>query len=202
VPIELIDVISHLDFIFLTRACIMRATEPAFACGIACNEEEGYIFTGTSNGNITVIQVPSNSGEGINFDCTLSTSDYPVMALGSSTEIIAAGNDNGDVFGFSASSGTKFSRQCKFNGTGSPCTVVCVQNTTIYAAFSLGSIRVYNSVSSEMTIEVCEFPMFTVYVLFVYVSIYLFRQYGAGYRTCTVHLRDDRASIYSRHCEL
>ena len=135
----------------------MAILDPAFACGITSNNNEGFVFTGASNGNITVIEMsPSGSGggDGISFHSTLTTGNFPILCLGSSAEVIAGGNDNGDVFGFSALSGTKFSRKCKFNGMGSPCTAICVQSTTIFAAFSLGSIRVYNSELSEMTIEV------------------------------------------------
>lgn len=130
-----------------------NSNDPAFACGIASTDEEGFIFTGTSNGNITAIQLP-RSRDGFNFHSTLATSDYPIMALAASTEVIASGNDNGDIFGFSSTSGTKFARKCKFNGGGSPCTAICALNSTIFAGFSHGLIRVYDSVKSELTIEV------------------------------------------------
>jgi len=129
------------------------SNDPAFACGITSTGEEGFIFTGSSNGNITAIQL-ARSGDGFNFHSTLTTSNCPIMALAASPEIIASGNDNGDIFGFSATSGTKFARKCKFNGSGSPCTTICALNSTIYAGFSLGIIRVYNVERSELTIEV------------------------------------------------
>ena len=133
---------------------IYLISDPAFACGITSVSEEGVIFTGTSNGNITAILVPTASGEAISFHSTLATSDFPVLCLGASSEVIAAGNDNGDVFGFSSAAGTKFDRKCKFNGSGYPCTAVCVREDTVFAAFSLGNIRVYNTSQNELKIEV------------------------------------------------
>lgn len=129
-------------------------TEPAHACGIASNNEEGFVFTGTSTGNITVIQVPSGGGDNISFHSALPTNDFPICCLDSSSEIIASGNDNGDIFAFSAYSGQDFARKCKFNGSGYPCTSIGVQGCQIFSAFSLGNIRVYNTVENEIKIEV------------------------------------------------
>lgn len=135
-----------------------ESNEPAYACGIAspCEESssKGFIFTGTSNGTITAIQVPSASGEGISFHSTLSTIHSPVIALAASSDILASGNDNGDIFAFTTSSENKFARKCKFTGSGHPCTAIGVQDFTVFAGFSLGNIRVYNTLISELTIEV------------------------------------------------
>ena len=129
--------------------------DPAYACGVGSNSDEGFIFTGTSSGNITVLQVPPlGSGRDISFHSTIQTSDFPIFSLASSTELIATGNDNGDVFAFSASGGTEFARKCKFPGSGSPCTGIATQHNMVFAAFSLGNIKVYNTSRNELSMEV------------------------------------------------
>jgi len=125
----------------------------AFACGIA-SSSDGFIFTGTSSGTITVIHVPSGSGEGISFHSALPSSDFPVLALGASASVLACGNDNGDIFGFHPNAEADFARKCKFAGSGYPCTSIVVRDATIIAGFSLGNIRMYSATHNEMTLEV------------------------------------------------
>ena len=129
--------------------------DPSFACGIT-SSREGYIFTGSSSGNITVLHVPSSDGERISFHSTIPTNDFPILSMASSPSVLACGNDNGDIFGFELTRGTEFERICKFGGSGYPCTSLCMIYDNVFAGYSLGNIKVFNVASRELTIEVCQ----------------------------------------------
>lgn len=153
----LVYLADNLDLVFFLPIGVSAkedSIDPPYACGVASNSTDRFVFTGTSNGNITAILVPSSaSGRDATFHSTLPTSDFPIFCLASSYEIIAAGNDNGDVFAFS-NIGTDFAPKSTFNGSGYPCTSICAQGYNVFAAFSLGNIRVYDTSRDELKIEV------------------------------------------------
>jgi len=113
----------------------------------------GYICTGTSSGSVVVINVPARGGEGISFFDNLETKrDCPISTLASSSSVLAAGNDDGDVYIFDTSAGFECTR--KFMGSGFPCTSLCVKADLVIAAYSTGHIRLYRTALKEIAAEV------------------------------------------------
>jgi WD repeat-containing protein 54 len=99
-----------------------------------------------------VINVP-HGGEGITFFDSLETKESPISTLGSSIVLVAAGNDNGDIYGFDPNSA--FERVCRFVGSGFPCTSLVVKDDYIFAAFMNGKLRLYRvSPVQEMSVEI------------------------------------------------
>jgi WD40 repeat protein len=121
-----------------------------FSRGIA-SFDHGVLCVGNSQGLISIFRVPTRDGEGIEFEDSVETKSIPISALASSTRLLAAGNENGDIFGYNPHS--QFSKVCKCPGNGYPCTSIVTREDSIIAAFSSGHIRTYRASLGEIAIE-------------------------------------------------
>lgn len=101
---------------------------------------------------MVVMNVPSRGGEGITFFDSLDTVDSPISCLASSELVLAAGNDNGDIYCFDPNEA--FLKQATFEGEGFPCTAIAARDDSIVAGFSSGHIRVYSFFQREILVEV------------------------------------------------
>lgn len=145
-----INFFSFLYFTYFPNNIFLNL-ETHFSKGITATDNS-FICTGTSSGNVVVINVPSRGGEGISFFDSLETKESPISSLGSSIALVACGNDNGDIFGFDPNSA--FERVCRFSGIGFPCTSVAVKDDYIFASFMNGKIRLFRPSVQELSIEI------------------------------------------------
>lgn len=141
----------ELKFFLPLNSLSSSNSESYFSRGIA-GTSNGYICTGTSGGTVVLLNIPSRGGEGISFFDSLETRDCPILSLASSEILIAAGNDNGDIYCFDPNE--SFLKQCMFHGVGFPCTAIAGKEDTIVAGFSSGHIRVYNFFQKQQLVEV------------------------------------------------
>lgn len=123
--------------------------EDLFARGIAVLSD--LLCVGSSSGQLLVFD-----GKDGAFDLSLirrvDTGKSPICAISSFKDILASGNDCGDIYGFSLEQ--SFANVFTFFGAGSPCTTICQSDEWLFAGFSTGHIRVYRTDIMEMTFEI------------------------------------------------
>jgi hypothetical protein len=127
--------------------------EGDFLAGIA-SHESGWIYVGTSWGNICRFEVPGEDDDVIMHApigpmCNAST---PVCAAAASGDVLAYGNENGDVFFHTP--GSDGLQIFKVLGRGAAVTAMVCREWAVATALSTGTINVYRADESERVLEI------------------------------------------------
>ena len=129
-----------------------ESVEEKFMRGIASTPN--FLCVGTSIGTVHAFQVEHLGGDALELMLafSLEPDHHPVTSISSYENIIAAANDSGAIFGYSASEA--FLQIFSFSGYGFPCTSLVQRENVLFAAYSSGHIRVFRTDIQELAIEV------------------------------------------------
>jgi len=125
-----------------------------FLNGIA-SLSSGYIFVGSSIGKVHVLNIPADGGDFQELPAiSLGASKLPISAITASDDVVAYGNESGEVFFHKSNptSGFEFSFQ---GGTMGPAvTSMASMYSNVAVASTIGQIDVYNVVKEMRVISV------------------------------------------------
>jgi WD40 repeat protein len=132
---------EHMIFHYaLSSSLGTELEESRFMSGVASHAK--YLFGGCSTGNILVFDAGSSLKSGFPLLRCIDSDRAPVLAMASSSNYFAAGNDEGNIFIYTTNN---LELSTRMQGTGFPCTSLVATESILVAGFACGRIRLYRT---------------------------------------------------------